>query len=305
MNRCLLRPGQEARHTVVASFGERLKLEREKRGMTLEDVSGATKISTRNLKALEQEKFDQLPGGIFNRGFVRAYAKHLGLDEEQVVADYVEAAGESIPSRDELEGRSGLTAQGEEQPKLSPKVPWVALAGLLVLGTLLLAIWIHYSHRQGPQNGSGAAESTVERPGAPASAGANNPATDALPAAVPEAQEPDSAKAGQPSATPAVAPRRAAGAKSAIEISLQAKDEVWVSITADEKPPAAVTLLKGQGMTAHAASHLILRIGNVAALEVSFNGQKVSVPGTAGQVKTLIFTPSGLQALAPAEPPQN
>src|SRR5258707_13937901 len=85
---------------VVASFGERLKQEREKRGMTLEEVSGVTKVSVRNLRALEQEKFDQMPGGIFNRGFVRAYAKHLGLDDDQVVADYMEAAGESVPTLD-------------------------------------------------------------------------------------------------------------------------------------------------------------------------------------------------------------
>jgi cytoskeleton protein RodZ len=290
---------------VVASFGERLKLEREKRGMTLEDVSGATKISTRNLKALEQEKFDQLPGGIFNRGFVRAYAKHLGLDEEQVVADYVEAAGESTPSRDQLEGPSDLTAQAEEQPRLSSQVPWTALAGLLVLGTLLLAAWVHYSHRQSPQNGSGAAESTVERPSVPDSGAVNNPPANASPAALPETPKPETAKAEHANPAPVRGVSRATGAKAAIAISLRAKDEVWVSVTADEKPPAEATLHQGQGMTVHAANRLMLRIGNVTALEVSFNGQRVPVEGTTGQVKTLTFTPSGLQTVVSAEPPPN
>ena len=81
----------------VSTFGARLKREREKRSITLEDVSVSTKISLRMLRALEEERFEQLPGGIFNKGFVRAYARHLGIDEDQAVADYLESAGETTP----------------------------------------------------------------------------------------------------------------------------------------------------------------------------------------------------------------
>src|ERR1700751_2430818 len=73
----------------MGSFGDRLKKEREQRGITLDDISLTTKIGTRLLRALEEEKFDQLPGGIFNKGFVRAYARHVGIDEDQAVADYI------------------------------------------------------------------------------------------------------------------------------------------------------------------------------------------------------------------------
>ena len=75
----------------MGSFGERLRREREMRGITIEEIAEATKIGSRNLRALEQEIFELLPGGIFNKGFVRAYSKFLGLDEEQAVADYVAA----------------------------------------------------------------------------------------------------------------------------------------------------------------------------------------------------------------------
>ncbi len=78
----------------MGSFGEKLKREREMRAITLEEIAEATKIGTRSLRALEEEQFDQLPGGIFNKGFVRAYAKFLGIDEEQAVADYVAATEE-------------------------------------------------------------------------------------------------------------------------------------------------------------------------------------------------------------------
>src|SRR5579884_1002160 len=66
------------------------------RGVALEEIATATKISSRFLRALEQEKFDQLPGGVFNKGFVRAYAKFLGIDEEQAVADYQTAYQASV-----------------------------------------------------------------------------------------------------------------------------------------------------------------------------------------------------------------
>ena len=75
----------------MASFGERLKREREMRGVSLEEIAESTKIGKRHLQALETEDFDQLPGGIFNKGFVRAYSKYLGLDEDQAVTDFLAA----------------------------------------------------------------------------------------------------------------------------------------------------------------------------------------------------------------------
>ena len=73
-------------------FGKSLIKEREARGVSLEDISGHTKISVRMLKAIETERFDQLPGGIFNKSYVRQYARYLGLDEEQIASEYLRAA---------------------------------------------------------------------------------------------------------------------------------------------------------------------------------------------------------------------
>jgi hypothetical protein len=79
----------------LGSFGEKLRKQREQRGIALEAISSTTKISTRMLRALEEENFSQLPGGVFNKGFVRAYARHVGIDEEEAIADYLEALRES------------------------------------------------------------------------------------------------------------------------------------------------------------------------------------------------------------------
>ena len=75
----------------MGAFGERMQRERELRGVTLDEISVVTKIGTRSLKALEEEDFDKLPGGIFNKGFVRAYARYLGIDPDEAVADYLAA----------------------------------------------------------------------------------------------------------------------------------------------------------------------------------------------------------------------
>jgi cytoskeletal protein RodZ len=75
----------------VGKFGDKFRKERERRDIKLEDVSNSTKIGSRMLRAIEEERFDQLPGGVFNKGFIRAYAKYLGLDEEETITGYVAA----------------------------------------------------------------------------------------------------------------------------------------------------------------------------------------------------------------------
>src|SRR5215471_2012667 len=73
----------------MGEFGDKFRKAREKKELSLDDVSNATKISARMLQAIEEEHFNQLPGGVFNRGFIRAYAKHLGLNSEDAVTDYL------------------------------------------------------------------------------------------------------------------------------------------------------------------------------------------------------------------------
>lgn len=73
----------------MASFGEELRRERELRDISLKEIAEATKISIKFLEALEQNHFDLLPGGIFNRGFIRAYARFIGVDGEEMVNAYL------------------------------------------------------------------------------------------------------------------------------------------------------------------------------------------------------------------------
>src|ERR1700687_5673483 len=111
------------------TFGENLKREREMRGVSLDEISAATRIATRFLQAIENEQWDQLPGGVFNRGFVRAVAHYLGLDEENIVAEYTLAVGDR-PSVPVWTGRP---------PVVTPEQPWLAWILAAVVALALIA----------------------------------------------------------------------------------------------------------------------------------------------------------------------
>ena len=83
----------------MGSFGENLRRERELRGASLREIADGTKISVRFLQALEEDRVDVLPGGLFPRAFVKQYAVFLGLDGDKAVADFVTAHGEIPPER--------------------------------------------------------------------------------------------------------------------------------------------------------------------------------------------------------------
>jgi len=289
---------------VVASFGERLKLEREKRGMTLEEVSGVTKISVRNLRALEQERFEEMPGGIFNRGFVRSYAKHLGLDDEQVIADYLEAAGEAPaetePASDVQNAGQLPVPPGTRESDPWKQVPWRAFAALVIVGTLILALWSYRAHRHtaaalAPTGSSGPSSATNPLAHPTDSAASGTPQSGSAQPSSPASREVASgAGAGPATASPA-----------GFDISLHARDEVWLSSAIDGQPPSEVTLVKGQSIVVHGTQGAILRLGNAAVVDVAFNGQPVPLHASAGQVRTLTFAASGLQAAVVKEGGQN
>src|SRR5271155_1965781 len=112
-----------------------MKQERERRGITLDEIALTTKISARFLRAIEDEHFEQLPGGIFNKGFIRAYARHLGMDEEQAVADYLAATG--TPAAKKPEGNEVAPSPlPEDSGGRAANLPW----GLFAIGLLILAL---------------------------------------------------------------------------------------------------------------------------------------------------------------------
>src|SRR5689334_11349462 len=86
----------------MSEFGTRLKQAREQRGISLRQIATATKISMGALEALERNDFSRLPGGIFSRAFVRAYALEVGIDPEETVNDFLVEFAERGNQRAEM-----------------------------------------------------------------------------------------------------------------------------------------------------------------------------------------------------------
>lgn len=87
---------------MAANIGEQLRLAREERGMPLREVSDETRISVRYLEAIESNDYKRLPGGIFNRSFVRAYARCVGYDEKEAVEAYARYMREQGEAGDDV-----------------------------------------------------------------------------------------------------------------------------------------------------------------------------------------------------------
>ena len=126
------------------NFGERLKRERELREVSPNEIVVATRISRRFLEALENEQWEKLPGGVFNRGFVRAIARYLGLDEENLLAEYDLARNDQAPE-------AAILAENRIPSPPKWMVALFALGILLALAALAAAGlygWKRYSARR-------------------------------------------------------------------------------------------------------------------------------------------------------------
>jgi cytoskeleton protein RodZ len=122
----------------MEQFGEELRKERESRGIALQTIIDATKISIRHLSALEENQFDRLPGGVFNRGIVRGYARVVGLDEETWVNRFMsayQASGQVLHddadwakfAEDAVKGREG------QMDRQTMRLRWAGVCLLMVL----------------------------------------------------------------------------------------------------------------------------------------------------------------------------
>jgi cytoskeleton protein RodZ len=300
--------------SAVPSFGEKLRKEREQRKITLDDISSTTKISTRMLRALEDEHFDELPGGVFNKGFVRAYARHIGLDEEQAITDYLDATNQNP---------SGATpASVPEISAVAARVPWEVLAALLLLAAIVLVFWSYRKRgasvaRPEPtsQKESVSPPSSVAVGVTPASGSSATPAPDSASSASrlssgtsPEAIASPAPvnNAAETSQLPASAgpPASLVAGSRAFTLVIRAAEDSWLSIATDAKSPAEETLIAGQQQSIPADRQIVIKAGNVGGLVFVLNGKQLPPQGDFGEVKTLLFDSKGvrLSAHAPARP---
>lgn len=265
------------------TFGENLKREREMRGVSLEEISAATRIATRFLRAIENEQWEQLPGGVFNRGFVRAVARYLGLDEESTVAEYALA----------VDDRPTVPVWTGRPPAVAPNRPWLAwILAAVVIAALVAGGWFATKRilawRAARRAAHGAAMSAAAPPAKPelppASAPApasSEPSPDAAPGTVPA-----------PAAAPVPADSSAAAAAvpaypALLVLKIEAGKKTKVTIDADTDQMFSGTMKAGENRVFSAKDRFDVSARDAGALVLELNGKTlapIGPPGKAGKV---------------------
>jgi cytoskeletal protein RodZ len=142
----------------MGQFGEDLRKERETRGIAIDAITDVTKISGRHLLALEQEHFDVLPGGVFNKGIMRGYARVVGLDEDAWVGRFMSAYQQSGQLKDDdvswIEFAEKVSkGRDDDIPRPDVRLRWAGVAVLLVLLSALgWFVWHYVSNRVSATN---------------------------------------------------------------------------------------------------------------------------------------------------------
>lgn len=301
----------------MALFGTNLRQAREAHNMTLQEVAAATKVSTRALQALEDERFDLLPGGIFNKGFVRAYARCVGLDEEKAVAEYLDAAKLATPEIDMQAMSSQVSAaRAAREPGVSAATVVGVIALIVALG--MGAVWLKEQRKDSREqaaaqhvaanSGASAAPSaSIPAPPTVASApnttatttqNATNSANQSAASNIPQNLSQSPASNVTQNVNPAV-PVASAEPAAPVEISVSATARAWISVRSDGKTVETLTLdpekPESRTRSYKAKEKLTLIVGNPAGLSVTYNGKPAGTLGTVGHPTTVTFTPQGME----------
>jgi cytoskeletal protein RodZ len=264
----------------LASFGEELRREREIRGISLKEISDATKISKRFLEAIERNDHRTLPAPVFTRGFVREYARYVGLNADEMVDRYNFAAArdDRIEKPPELQKYPPVPVR-DITPKPPPKrgIPPVyarvsrnAISTILIVAALAaVAVWAVRQKRFEFDYGT------------------------------------ETATVIPPAATRTVAPPPVQTAPpvppddSVLRLSIETVADSWVTLEADGRTVLNAELVRGERRSFEANESFRFRtIGNAAGLSLSLNGTRVPVLGEDGEViKNRVYDRQTLEKL--------
>ncbi len=272
------------------SFGELLKRERELREVTLNEVTVATRIPPRFLEAFEREDWEKLPGGVFNRGFVRAIARYLGLDEENLLSEYDLAYGDQRPA---------MAAVAEDPIPTPPKwaVAAVAIAILLlIVGAVWGSVhgWQRYAARRAAKRAALTASAVpagqVPTPGTVAAAEPNaaspmpQPASGGSPAA--------NSSAAKPSGTPIDAK---SSAPQRLDLAVSTSGESRVRVVADGRIVLDSRLPAGETRRLFARNQFVISAAHPDVVLLEMNGQAMPPLTSVGASGTMVLSQKDLR----------
>lgn len=280
-------------------FGEYLKQARKKKRLSLEQIASKTRIQERHLQALESEDFADLPAKVFAKGFVRSYAKALGLDEEEALQCFLETSGtfydQSQPEQPQPHVQVKLEAASRQS------INWNFVVAALVI-IAAGAIWYGLPQQQespivlSEPEISSPVEPT-EEPIPPLSDSQENIAPEALVDSVPTPpSSPISVPALRTPTPPITTPVEPIPLTSpnppAVEITadgshileIEATQLTWVVVQSDKQAPNEALLQPGQRTTWKANEQFLITLGNAAGVVIRLNGVSQGPFGKPGQV---------------------
>ena len=294
-------PAPSSEH--MSSLGATFRRERETRGISLEEIAEETRIGIRLLRAIENEQFDRLPGGIFDKSFVRQYARYLGLDEELAVREYLQAVAA---------GREAASSQRSASPELaalSSSSDYARIIAALV-GVGILVAGIGYGLYRFQQYLTATPSPAEEGSSQPTLS--TTPSSPALPSAEslsessPAAIAPGDNPVGTPSVSssgPLVAsvppvPQLSGQAeplasREGLLLRIDSHGPVWLSITADGVKQWQGTMRPNQTREVQATESVRLTVGDAGAVEINLNGKPLPPLGRSGEVKSVTITAKG------------
>lgn len=252
-------------------IGAVLRGARERRGVSLDQLAHVTKIRASILRDIERNQRGALPTTIFLRGFVRAYAREVGLDPDATAHRYLEQFEPPPPVT------VPAAAPAPVPPRIDPQLNWktVSNAGILIAIVCVVIVYAlaHRNTAAVASDRSPVVSQPVSRPSTPTPA-------------------PARAEVG----TGGSASAAAVGATGrALRITLQAKTVCWVSATVDGARTVYQLMQPGATRELHVNDAMVLRVGDPQALGMAIDGAAVRPLGVPGHAVTVQITPDNFR----------
>ncbi len=240
-----------------------MRLAREARGISLREISEQTRISMRYLEAIETNDFKRLPGGIFNRSFVKAYAKYIGYDEKEAVEAYTRAMREHGDMADEVQSQHHkphvYTDGNSSRSPLVTLLLTILILTILSLGIMAALHW--YKRPPAAPPGNKIADAPITQP---AQTGATAPV---MPAS--------SANTSTPQTNPAA---------TGFQVQLKAVgQQVWIRVYVDDDPRKSgfagnLQQDEAKQFTPERSLRVQCAKDKPEALQIMINGRQAKVP---------------------------
>jgi len=226
-------------------LGDELRSRREALGVSLSEISESTRIGVRFLKAIEADNYELLPGAIYTRSFIKAFARQVGWNEDEALALYQQETETAAPQRDveiPYSDDGDRFIRHEPTYGLIPTL-LVACVAALVLSTGGWAIW-HYLNR--PDDTAAVA--------------------------------PPPTPTAQPAAQPVAEPVQPAAQQSGLSLTLQASATCWIKYVVDAGDATQLMLKQGETTSIKANDSIELSVGNTQAVSMRINDRDAHFP---------------------------